>query len=605
MNINNNPSKWILYLVALIFAATIISFPPANIFSYDVFGYYMYLPLTFNYHDVLLHDPAIIQGIFSKYKISETFYQAFNWEGTQTWVMRYPIGPAVLYAPFYFSANLICRFSHFPNDGFSEPYQVCILIGCYGYTLFGLSYLRKILLFFFKDLTVAVTLFVIAIGTNYFFHTGMHGQGAMSHNLLFFLIASLIYYTICWHRNAKLKYALLIGCIAGLIVITRATEIIILIIPLLYGVSSKLSLKEKINILFKQRLQVIATIGIFFIVILLQAGYWKYATNKFYVNTYGSSNPGEGLELLHPHILEILFSFRKGLFIYVPIMFFAFLGFFKSGILIKPLKAGLIFYSIASIYIVSCWSCWWYGSCFGNRALIPLYVGLTFPLASFFEKGLFSRYKFLLAAILLILISLNLFQSWQINKGILDSTNMSRAYYVSTFLQTKQPSKEQKKLLLKGKFDTGIEVFTKDDSLSHQVAQKKCIDISTSEKEVSAQDTISSIVTVNNVSKKSYFWIRSCVTLVNTSDTPGDTVILGVLMRHKGYIFKNMSLKIGMNKQVNGILKNYVFYYFVPDDLRSKKDQIEVYFINTIKHPVSIKNFCFEVLEPIVDKSVF
>ncbi|MEO8760659.1 MAG: hypothetical protein ABI388_05605, partial [Bacteroidia bacterium] len=121
MNTQSRLSIMVLYLLAFIFAITIIACPPSNILSYDIFGYYMYLPLTFNYHDVLMHNPHTIAGIFSKYKISETFYQAFNWEGTQTWVMRYPIGPAVLYAPFYFLANFICRFTHFPNDGFSAP----------------------------------------------------------------------------------------------------------------------------------------------------------------------------------------------------------------------------------------------------------------------------------------------------------------------------------------------------------------------------------------------------------------------------------------------------------------------------------------------------
>ncbi|MEO8762253.1 MAG: hypothetical protein ABI388_11965, partial [Bacteroidia bacterium] len=488
--------------------------------------------------------------------------------------------------------------------GFSAPYQVSILIGCYVYTMLGLLYLRKTLLLFFSDVTVAVTLFVIAIGTNYFFHACLHGQGAMSHNLLFFLIACFVYYTICWHQQQKLKYALLIGSIGGVIVITRATEVIILIIPLLYDVSNKESFIKKINLLKEKWLQVGVVAISFLLMLLLQIGYWKYATHKFYVNTYGASNPGEGLELLHPHLLETFFSFRKGLFIYVPLMVFAFLGFFTSGVLIKPIKAGLILYIIIGVYVVSCWSCWWYGSCFGNRALIPLYVGLCFPMACFFEKALFSKYKYFLATVLLVLISLNLFQSWQINKGILDSTNMSRAYYFSTILQTTSPTDQQKKLLLKGKFDTGVEIFTKEDSLTHQVSYKKCIAISSKENGLSIYDTISVKTTVSDMSKKSYFWVKVNISLFKDTDAT-DSATLGVLMRHKGYIFKNISLKIAMKEQVKNTLKEYVFYYFVPDDLRSKKDQVEVYLNSPKKHLFIIQDFCFKALEPIIDQSVF
>ena len=59
----------------------------------------------------------------------------------------------------------------------------------------------------------------------------------------------------------------------------------------------------------------------------IQLGYWKYTSGKFIINPYGASNAGEGLELLNPHLLEVLFSFRKGWFIYTPLMLFTLVGF--------------------------------------------------------------------------------------------------------------------------------------------------------------------------------------------------------------------------------------------------------------------------------------
>jgi len=52
-------------------------------------------------------------------------------------------------------------------------------------------------------------------------------------------------------------------------------------------------------------------------------------SGEFIINPYAAGNPGEGLELLQPHILKVLFSFRKGWFIYTPMMIFTVMGFWQ------------------------------------------------------------------------------------------------------------------------------------------------------------------------------------------------------------------------------------------------------------------------------------
>ena len=115
----------------------------------------------------------------------------------------------------------------------------------------------------------------------------------------------------------------------------------------------------------------------------IQFAYWKYASGKFIINPYGSGNPGEGLELFHPHILEVLFSFRKGWFIYTPMMLFTMIGFWQMYKHNKNLFAPVFIYFIINFYIVSSWSCWWYGACFGVRSLIPSYAVLSIPFGYF------------------------------------------------------------------------------------------------------------------------------------------------------------------------------------------------------------------------------
>ena len=60
---------------------------PLNIFSWDVFGYYLYLPLTFIYHDLGIRDVSIVNEIIEKYHNTGTFYQALPAGDTGNMIM--------------------------------------------------------------------------------------------------------------------------------------------------------------------------------------------------------------------------------------------------------------------------------------------------------------------------------------------------------------------------------------------------------------------------------------------------------------------------------------------------------------------------------------
>jgi hypothetical protein len=50
--------------------------PPANIISWDIFGYYLYLPATFIHHDPTIQDISWVEQARELYKSSSTLYQA-------------------------------------------------------------------------------------------------------------------------------------------------------------------------------------------------------------------------------------------------------------------------------------------------------------------------------------------------------------------------------------------------------------------------------------------------------------------------------------------------------------------------------------------------
>jgi hypothetical protein len=614
----------VFYLIVAIFSWMILFYPPGNIIAFDVFGYYLYLPLTFKYHDLTIQNVEMIHDIIQKYKGSDSFYQAFQYENGN-YVIRYPMGLAVLYSPFYFIGDIAARLSNYPADGFSAPYQMSLLYGCFLYTLAGIYFVKKILQRSFSDGSAAISLAAVALGTNYFFHTVLHGQGAMPHNLLFTLYAILVYCSILWHEESKLRYMIFISLAAGLISLSRASELVCLLIPFLIGVKNISSFRERIRHFLKEWRQMLIGAGIVFVIGSLQLIYYKFTTGKFFINAYGISNPGEALEIFHPHMAEVLVSFRKGWLIYTPIMIFSVIGFFfmrKKKDLFFP----ILIYFLLNFWIVSSWSCWWYANSFGMRALIPSYAVLCIPFACFVEfiltkKKFFQRIFYSLC---FFFTAINLFQSWQVYSSIIDTANMSRDYYFSTFLQTKGPTPEQTKLLLHGKSDSEPETFTAYDSLTHSLdyarwenfesylpdpgkksneivfCGKFSLDLDSIVRPSFSMDT-----PMDQLPEKSYTWIKASVWAYSEYPADSLTAYFEVYMQHKSWLYRFRQMKITDKNFIKGKWNKLVYYYRVPDGLRSRKEKICVLFENRCKRKIYIDHLMIESYSPIIDRSVF
>jgi len=94
--------------------------------SWDVMGYYLYLPAAIIYKD--LKKLSFKDQIIKDYHPTTGFYQAFLHE-SGNYVMKYPIGLAILYLPFFLIAHLLAIIGGYPTDGFSLPYQMGISWG--------------------------------------------------------------------------------------------------------------------------------------------------------------------------------------------------------------------------------------------------------------------------------------------------------------------------------------------------------------------------------------------------------------------------------------------------------------------------------------------
>lgn len=424
-----------LLLGILIFRDGII-----NILTWDIMGYNSYLPLIFEKHSFNV-DLAYFKTINDIYNNSSTLYQYVDLPNGNVFI-KYTMGWAIFYTPFYFIAELWASWGGYPNDGFSYPYQVMALLGSFVYFVLSIVLLRKVLLLFFNEKISATVMLIICLGSNFFIMNTM-GMGT-SHHLIFMTVCIFILMTHKFHTKPSIRNAVFLGISVGLIALTRTPSVVIALFAVFYNYKNYgPTIFHKLGYFLKHKfIFVLITVFAALMTFLPQILYWKITTGNFLINSY-ANNPGEGMDWFTPYIFNVLFSFKSGWLIYTPIMFFSLIGLFfwvkedrSNGL------AGTITFAIF-LYIVSCWTSWWYASHFGHRAMLDIYpilaIGLGFFLKNYTKKWVFIP--------IILFVLLNLFQTYQYYKEIIRTDLMTKEAYWSLFLQTSPPTEDQRKLL--------------------------------------------------------------------------------------------------------------------------------------------------------------
>jgi hypothetical protein len=347
--------------------------------SWDVSGYYWYLPSVFIYHD--LRHQSFKDGILEKYgPTNDDFQQGIKVENGN-YVMKYSSGMALMYLPFFTLAHMLAGPLGYPPDGFSTPYQLGIQLGGFLMAILGLWYLRKLLLLFYDDRVVAVVIFLLVAGSNYLVYSAI--DAGMSHSWLFTIYVFILLNTFYFYKDFKIKYAIRLGLLIGLATLTRPTEIISCLIPLLWGVEtiSIKSVKDRFMLILGHYRAFIMAAILAVLVISVQLLYWKYVSGHWIVYSYSD----QGFYWTKPHFSEYTFSYKSGWLVYTPMMFFAFIGIIPF-IRIGRNKVAILTFFILNYYLVSAWDIWWYG----GRAMVQSYPILLFPLATLVNAA-FSR----------------------------------------------------------------------------------------------------------------------------------------------------------------------------------------------------------------------
>ena len=407
----------------------------------DSMGYYAYLPMTFIHHDFktlrlqTYHRTKNMASHREENYTPETMPD--RWipgvvAPNGNHVNIYTCGVALLQLPFFAIAHIFAQPLGFVADGYSLPYRFILLLGNLFYVMLGLYFLRKILRGYFSELTTSIALASLMLTTNLYYFTAFNGY--MAHSYLFCLVAILLFFTIKWHETKASKYLMGLAFIGGLITLIRPTDVLFLLIPLLYKITSGKSFVEKIQLFWSKKTSVLAVFGAFILPFLPQLFYWKYVTGNWIFNSYGDYFK---FDFAHPHIREGLIGMNNGWLVYTPVMAFWLLGIFmirgKRRDFLLPIIAFLPIY----IYVIYAWWSFNYINGFGSRPMIDVYALLAIPLSIFVEKIQKSKIFSLIFLVFLgFLTWLNIFQTEQMSRQILISEQNNKAFWIESFGKT-------------------------------------------------------------------------------------------------------------------------------------------------------------------------
>jgi hypothetical protein len=391
-------------------------------------AYYAYLTAIFIYHDL---DYNFVEDYEEKYYPADrSQFKEFRFIFNGETVNKAFPGLAFLLLPFFLLAHVIALLSGLAADGYSPVYQYTMGIGALFYFWVGLRFLKSLLASFsFQKKVVPVILILVAFGTNIIYYT--INEGMMTHVYNFMLITLfLLSVRKAFSENGK-RWLIRSALVLGLITAVRPTNLlVILLLPFLADSTSQITaFFKKIFSDWKVTLSVSMVFLVFpFAVLLL----WKLQTGYWFVYSYGN----EGFDFLHPHFIDILFSFNKGWFVYTPLAAIALLGltavFRKNKIRFFSTLVFMLIYT----YVASSWWVWHYTSNFGQRIFIDVY-GLMAVLLGFFLQQI-SKSKILKAGagiLLLVIVIINCLQYYQHYKYIFPPGTIDSSAYRDSFLR--------------------------------------------------------------------------------------------------------------------------------------------------------------------------
>jgi len=415
-----------------------------NTINADGIGYYDYLPSIIIHHDLLRKNDSILENpsLYNRINSIGAYVDYNNLK-----VNKYPCGTALLQLPFFTYAYLTSIPEGDINDGYQRPFQKTVLYAAIFYLFLSILFLKKILVLYDIKKHIIIFCQIILVLATSVTHYSNYDAG-FSHIYSLFAITAFIYFIKSFLKNKKINHFILASVFGGLIFILRQPNIlIVLFVPFLAG--SKENLRIAFTTLFTNMRSFILSVVLFLGICSIQLILWYSQTGDFFVYSY----QGESFNFLDPQFYSILFSYKKGLFVYTPVLLIATLSiiWFAYKKHFYLLFTWVAFFVLLT-YVLSSWHAWHYACSYGLRAYIDYYTIFLIPFGLMLDR-IKKAPRLLIMILSLSTVPLNIIQTYQYKELILHWYEMDKEKYWKVFLKTDDRFKE---LIWKRNYDANL-----------------------------------------------------------------------------------------------------------------------------------------------------
>lgn len=397
-----------------------------EIIEADAKGYYAYLPAIFIYQDL---NFEFFEEIEEEKYYNERLHYDYRAIANGKVFNKYYCGTALAELPFFLIAHALSDAFGFEMDGYSKLYLIFINIAAIFYVLIGLLYVDATLnLYDIGETKRIITLVAGVFGTNLFYYTV--GEPGMSHVFSFAFVSMFLYFAKKYFGSPHDRELFILAVILAIIILIRPLNgLVVLILPFI--AESFDSLKRGIVRAMQTYKVLMWSALCFLLIVFVQLFIYKISTGNFLVYSYGS----ERFNFLTPHFIDILFSYKKGLFVYTPFFLVSLAGAYFVWKESRFQFYSLIGFFVLITYVFSSWWMWYYGGSFSSRVYveyIPVFmIVLAIALSRIGARPLRNLYL----SILFLVVLLCQIQTYQYRHDEIHWSEMTKEKYWDVFLR--------------------------------------------------------------------------------------------------------------------------------------------------------------------------
>ncbi len=341
----------------------------------DGFYYFAYLrSLAFD-HDVNFMNDYRMLGLADK---TYLFQPTATGHAESAWT----IGPAIVWSPFFAVGHLAATRlrasgADVATDGTSYPYRQAVCVASLFYGLLGCWFAYRLTRLFFPGSLSAPAVALTVTGSFMLWY--LVKEPSMTHATSMTAVAGFTWMWAATRGQRRLRGWAALGLLAGLMALIRWQNLLFALLPGL----------DALQLLWRHRREqggrelreAITGSAVFLACTVVGFLPQMLAWQAIYGTLIARSPVGPQIRWSDPHLADILWSARNGLFSTAPVLYLGAIGLIGFAIVRPAVGVPMAVATLVMIYFNACIQDWWGSAGFGGRrfdGLIPMFsVGLA------------------------------------------------------------------------------------------------------------------------------------------------------------------------------------------------------------------------------------